>query len=172
MLLDKLRGGTRQTLGRSKAVARQILAHPELLPELLEAFATQDRVLISRAADALEAIGAGRPALLLPHKQFILTLLTQFDFWEVREHVCLMLPRLRLTSDERLQAFDTVREWLGDRSSIVRTFALQTMWDLGSEDASLREEAIAHLQQALVHGTPAMKARARILLGLKRGPRS
>jgi hypothetical protein len=169
MLLDRLRGGTRQSLGESKAVARHILAHPELLPELLPAFETNDRVLISRAVDALEAVCNARPQLLQPYKSFILTLLGQFDFWEVREHVCLMLPQLRLTRDERLEAFEMVRQWLGDRSSIVRTFALQTMYDLAHQDPALMDEAELELEKALRNGTPAMRARARTLLGVKRG---
>jgi len=168
MLLDRLRGGTRQTLGESKAVAREVVERPELLPELLAAFETDDRVLISRAADALEIVGAERPELIEPYKGFVLTLLTQFDYWEVRGHVCLMLPRLRLTAGERWEAFEIVRGWMGDKSSIVRTFAMQTMWDLGKEDEVLREEAVSYLEQALVKGTAAMKARARRLLGVRR----
>lgn len=164
MLLDRLRGGTRKTLGNSKAVAKEILAHPELLPELLTAFETQDRVLISRAADALEAVASANPKLIQPYKPLILTLLMQFDQWEVRAHVCLMLPLLKLTHAERQQAFDTMRPWLSDKSSIVRTFALQTMYDLAQHDPSLLDEALLHLQHALAKGTPAMRARARMIL--------
>lgn len=164
MLLDRLRGGTRQSLGQSKAVARDILARPELLPDLLAAFESNDRVLISRAIDAFEAVAAANPFLIHPYKDFILTRLTQFDHWEVREHVCLLLPRLRLSSRERLQAFETVRGWLADKSSIVRTFALQAMTEMARQDPSLMDEAIEHLEAAHANGTPAMKARARNLL--------
>lgn len=167
MLLDRLRGGTRQSLGNSKAVARQVLAHPELLPELLEAFESQDRVLISRAVDALEIVASSQPRLVHPYKHLVLDLLARFEYWEVREHVCLMLPLLPLTAEERRHAFDIVRQWLSSKSSIVRTFSLQTMYDLAQADPSLLDEAIEHLENALSHGTPAMRARARILLGVK-----
>ncbi|MFN7936694.1 MAG: hypothetical protein U0R19_25455 [Bryobacteraceae bacterium] len=168
MLLDRLRGGTRQTLGNSKAVARLVLAHPELLPELLEAFESQDRVLISRAVDALEIVASSQPSLIYPYKRLVLDLLARFEYWEVREHVCLMLPLLPLNAEERREAFDMVRQWLSSRSSIVRTFSLQTMYDLAQADPSLLDEATLHLEHALSNGTPAMRARARILLGVQR----
>jgi hypothetical protein len=163
-LLDELRGGTRKTLGRSKAVAQRILADPSLLDELLEAFESNDKVLLSRAADCLEAVAAARPELVQPHKALILGWLTQFEQWEVREHTCLLISHLRLTGAERREMFDTVRGWLSDKSSIVRTFSMQTMFDLSRQDASLAEDVADVLEQALVHGTPAMKARARNLL--------
>lgn len=172
MLLNRLRGGTRQSLGNSKAVAKRVLAHPELLPELLEAFDSQDRVLISRAADALEIVASAQPHLIHPYKRFVLDMLARFEYWEVREHVCLMLPLLPLTAEERREAFETVGQWLCSKSSIVRTFSLQTMYDLAQMDSSLLDEAMLHLEHALTHGTPAMRARARILLGVKRPSRA
>jgi hypothetical protein len=54
--------------------------------------------------------------------------------------------------------------YLEDRSSIVRTFALQGLADLVREEPSLRPRVVEILREAARNGTPAMKARSRKLL--------
>ncbi len=136
------------------------LAEP--LEKCLLGMRTGQRGVFDLAPD--QALGLPNPQLIQPYKPLILTLLMLSDQWEVRAHVCLMLPLLQLTQAERQQAFDTMRQWLADKSSIVRTFALQTMYDLAQHDHSLLDEALLHLQHALAKGTPAMRARARLIL--------
>jgi hypothetical protein len=54
--------------------------------------------------------------------------------------------------------------YLEDRSSIVKTFAMQGLADLSQNDADLRSRVRQLLEEAVRSGTPAMKARARQLL--------
>jgi hypothetical protein len=58
----------------------------------------------------------------------------------------------------------SLRRYLDDRSSIVKTFALQALFDLTRVDPSLRESTRALLEGAVSTGTAAMKARSRKLL--------
>jgi len=59
---------------------------------------------------------------------------------------------------------------LEDRSSIVKTFALQGLADLAQNDSVIRPGVIETLREATRSGTPAMKARSRkLLLRLERG---
>jgi hypothetical protein len=51
-----------------------------------------------------------------------------------------------------------------DRSSIVKTFALQGLADLAAQDHNIRPSVTETLRQAARNGTPAMKARSRRLL--------
>jgi hypothetical protein len=54
--------------------------------------------------------------------------------------------------------------YLDDRSSIVKTFALQALTDLSQNDDALRAKVKQLLEAAVHSGTPAMRARARNLL--------
>jgi hypothetical protein len=57
-----------------------------------------------------------------------------------------------------------MKSYLKDRSSIVKTYALQGLADLGQHDARLQPEVIELLRESVRSGTPAMKARSRKLL--------
>jgi hypothetical protein len=75
-----------------------------------------------------------------------------------------MVPRLALNATERQQAAAFLNTYLEDRSSIVRTFALQGLADLAEEDAGMRARVVEILREAARGGTPAMRARSRKLL--------
>jgi hypothetical protein len=57
-----------------------------------------------------------------------------------------------------------LKSYLEDRSSIVKTLALQGLAELAQDDAGIRFEVVEILHEATRSGTPAMKARARKLL--------
>jgi hypothetical protein len=86
------------------------------------------------------------------------------DQQEVRWHAALMIPRLKLTVKERSVAVDILFDYLGDRSSIVKTFAMQGLATLASTDPPLRAKVLPLLQELTEVGTPAMRARGRKLL--------
>ena len=119
---------------------------------------------MAHAADCLEKVAAANPKLIQPYKDAILRVLSRIGQWPVRSRVCLMLPRLKLSSTERREAFETVRTYLDDESSIVRTFAMQAMFDLSEKDELLRDAAMAVIERAVKSGSPAMRARARHLI--------
>ena len=52
-----------------------------------------------------------------------------------------MVPRLRLSGQEKARAAAAFERYLEDRSSMVKTLALQGLADLGRQDARLRELA-------------------------------
>jgi hypothetical protein len=94
----------------------------------------------------------------------LLGLLSEAEQIELRWHLALMVPRLELSVRERERAAATLQRYLEDRSSIVRTFAMQGLADLARDDASLQATAKRILEEGLRTGTAAMKARARKLL--------
>jgi len=69
-----------------------------------------------------------------------------------------------LNSKERQRAISLLNSYMQDRSSIVKTFALQGLADLAYDNASIRSTVIEILREATRSGTPAMKARGRKLL--------
>jgi hypothetical protein len=163
-LADQLRGGDRRSIGKSNHVAKLVLSDPKEFPELFECLWHEDPVVRMRAADAAEKITITRPELLSPHKQELLGLLDEAEQIELRWHLALMVPRLSLSGPERARAAAALQRYLQDRSSIVKTFALQGLADLARQDTRLRETAKRILEESLRTGTAAMKARARKLL--------
>jgi hypothetical protein len=117
-----------------------------------------------RAADAAEKVSAKKPRLLDRHKAELLGLLAEADQIELRWHLALMIPRLPLTAPERRRAARTFERYLEDRSSIVKTCALEGLADLARTGAALCPDVKQLLDNARRRGTPAMKARARKLL--------
>jgi hypothetical protein len=83
---------------------------------------------------------------------------------ELRWHLAAMVPRLLLNTKQRNLVTSLLVGYLEDRSSIVKTFALQGLADLAQDDPSIRPGLIEILRQATRTGTPAMKARSRKLL--------
>jgi hypothetical protein len=80
--------------------------------------------------------------------------------------VAQMLPRLRLTARERDDATAILFDYLEDKSSIVRTFAMQALGELAMQDRRLRSGVIPLLERLTEGGTPAMRSRGRELLKL------
>lgn len=102
--------------------------------------------------------------LLDPYKKELLGLLAESQQQEMRWHLAVMVPRLTLNARERQAAVSSLNSYLQDRSSIVKTFALQGLADLAQNEPSLRSKVLEILREATRNGTPAMKARSRKLL--------
>ena len=117
-----------------------------------------------RAADAAEKVTRKNPQLLQPFKKELLGLMADAGQQELRWHLAVMIPRLPLTSWERQRATSLLNSYLEDRSSIVKTFALQGLADLAQVDPSLQFRVVEILREVTRNGTPAMKARSRRLL--------
>jgi len=168
-LVALLKGGNRRSIGLSNDAAKLVLRHPRHFCELIECLWSENPVLRMRAADAAEKVSARKPRLLDRYKVQLLGLLAETEQIDLRWHLALMVPRLRLTAPERQRATAALLRYLKDRSSIVKTFALQGLADLARNDANLRGKVKYLLEEATQSGTPAMRARARMLLKRHQG---
>jgi hypothetical protein len=170
-ILTLLRGGDRREIGRSDEVAAIVSKKPALFPKLFRGLWSEDRLVRMRAADAIEKITRTSHDLLQPYKKELLGLMAESDEQEVRWHLAVMVPRVRLTPKERQLAVSLLNTYLEDRSSIVKTFALQGLADLAVRDESIRPQIIELLRESERNGTPAMRARSRkLLVKLERNP--
>jgi len=163
-IADMLRGGDRRSIGKSNQIAKLVLSEPKRFSALMQCLWDKDPIVRMRAADAAEKVTVVQPELLNPHKQELLGLLSEAEQIELRWHLAAIVPRLALNRPERERAVVALQRYLEDRSSIVKTFALQGLADLARQDACVRELARKILEESLRTGTAAMKARARRLL--------
>jgi HEAT repeat protein len=163
-ILQLLRGGDRRAIGRADQVAAAVTRNPKLFPDLIAGLWSEDRLVRMRAADAAEKVTRNNRELLRFYKKELLGLMAETEEQELRWHLAVMVPRLALNGKERKLAISLLNGYLEDRSSIVRTFALQGLADLAEGDSKIRPGAIEILREATRSGTAAMKARGRKLL--------
>ena len=169
-VLRLLEGGDRRTIGRADQVAAIVAKSLRLFPKLIAGLWSADPLIRMRAADAAEKVTRKHPELLTPFKKELLGLMTEATEQELRWHLAAMVPRLPLNAAERQLAISSLNGYLEDRSSIVKTFALQGLADLARGDPAIQPTVVEILRDATRNGTPAMKARSRkLLLRLERG---
>jgi hypothetical protein len=163
-----LAGGPRLGVGRVREVVELVLAQPRKTAQLVECLWDADPGVVSRAADALEKASHRRPELLAPWlapwKDALLNLLVEATQIKLRWNLALMVPRLTLAKAEIRRAASTLQTYLEDRSSIVKTCAMQGLAELTRQDPSLLPEVLDLVRILARAGTPAMRARGRILL--------
>jgi hypothetical protein len=168
---SQLAGGARRSLGRTNSVVAEFLAKgPAALknfPLLIACISEDiedDPVVRMRASDAVEKISRQRPEWLAPHKLALLGIAGGSDQIEVRWHMAQILPRLALTPRERIVAIDILFDYLEDRSSIVKTHAMQSLADFVATDRNLKSKILPLLAELTEIGTAAVRARGRKLL--------
>ncbi len=141
-----------------------VLKNPRLFGTLFSGLFADDPVLCMRSADATEKVTAVHPELLAPYKASLLKSLAKVEQSEVRWHVAPMLARLPLSKSEQAAVIDVLISYMNDRSSIVKTMAMQALYDLAARYEALRPVALLHIKELNIIGTPAMKARGKKLL--------
>jgi hypothetical protein len=163
-MLSLLPRGDRRSIGRSDQVAAMVCSNAKLFPELMAGLWSADPLLRMRAADAAEKVTRQQPELLQPYKKELLGLMTQAEEQELRWHLAVLIPRLPLNAKELQTAMAALNRYLLDRSSIVKTFALQGLADIARDAPEMRLQVTEIVRGAARNGTPAMKGRSRKLL--------
>jgi hypothetical protein len=154
--------------GRVLEITQLIVRQPRRAERLIEFLWDDDPGVASRAADVLERVSAHpSPALmriLNQYKEALLGLLPDARFIKLRWNLAFVLPRLALTLPEARRAAATLYTFLDDRSSIVKTGALQGLADLTRHDPDSLPAVLDLLRIQGRSGTPAMRARSRHLI--------
>jgi len=163
-LLKRLSGGDRRSIGNSIEVAADVLANPKLFPDLFGGMLEDDPIIRMRSADAVEKVTVHNPILLKPLRKTLLTKVALIDQQEIRWHCAQLFSRVDWTRPERTRIVAILQDYLKDKSSIVRTFAMAALGDIAMKDAKLRKPIVKQLTELTETGTPAMKARGKKLL--------
>jgi len=154
--------------GRVCEVVEWIADKPRRLPALIELMWDDDAGVAGRASDVLERITRDpSPAVrraVEGYKEEIIGLLSDARFAKLRWNLALTIPRLTLAVPECRRVAAVLGTWLDDPSSIVKTTALHAMADLTRQNPESLPEVLDMLRMAGRSGTPAMRARSRILL--------
>ncbi len=161
MFYDLLKEGDRKEVARASEVAAQILDTPPLIDTLLDCLCTGDETVRAHAAHALMQVGRQQAHILYPVHSRLLTEIALIQQWEVQEQLMKVLPLID-TSDQVVQL---AKQNLFHKSAIVRTCALQALFDLAQRIPNRFNEVIHILQEYQnVHAPKSLQARARKLL--------
>jgi hypothetical protein len=161
---ELLDSGDRRSIGRADEVAEFVRRTPSKAPRLVDCLWDENRIVVARAANALEKASRGMPAMLQRHNAALLGLMAEAEQKELRWQLALMVPRLQLKPSECARVAAILKAWLEDSSSIVKTFAMQGLADLIPQSPSLKSDVVEILRALSRSGTPAMRARGRILV--------
>ena len=156
--------GRRMDPGCAREVADMLLKQPRLTRHVVALLWDDDSGVANRAADALERASHAQPPLLAPWKDALLGRMADAAENKLRWNLAFMIARNKLTLADTERAAATLRSWLDDKSSIVKTSAMHGLADLTRWNPALLPDVLDMLRILSRSGTPAMRARGRILL--------
>jgi hypothetical protein len=128
-----------------------------------------DKAVVERAARTLKKISERDAGALYAWRKTLLKEAFRAVDVRVQWNLSIVLGRLPLKGADKALAVELMFERLRDGSGLNRTMAMQALMDLSEGDAGLRARVLPLVRESLEGGTPAMRARARKLLGAKRG---
>jgi len=157
-----LLGRDLRSIARSGDVVRAV-ENQEDFDALFNLLLHHERLLVMRAADAIEKITVTRPAYLSVHKQQLLSLLKSAVHKELKWHLALLIARIDLTPAELKEVWDMLSYWVHNpnESKIARVNALQGLYELQSKHPHLKgafRQIMDVIQQVRI---PSLQARIR-----------
>jgi hypothetical protein len=149
-------------LARAQQAAAQIIARPDLVQLLVQALLSKDEALRMRASDTARRVTEKQPALLEPHAETLIGLLSESsgDNWRTRAHLGLIVARVAHSTSQRLRAAGLLMPLYYDPSNVVRCTAIEGLGLLAQREPSLRSQFEPLAEGALASGTCAMQNRA------------
>lgn len=159
-----LLGKDRRSVARMNEVVRSV-QDQETFDELFGLLLHHERLLVIRAADAIEKIVSKKREFLFPHKDQLLTLFRGAVHQSLKWHLALLVPRLELDPDQVKEVWGILSYWAQNPNErkIVRVNSLQGLFDL-SHRYSGYSDAFGHTLQALEHERiPSLQARIKKL---------
>jgi len=159
-----LLGKDLRSIARSNEVVHSV-SDQESFDELFNLLLHHERLLVMRAADAIEKITLTNKTFLAPHKKQLLVLLKSAMHKELKWHIALLLPRLQLNPDERREVWGVLSYWAlnPNESKIARVNSLQGLHELSYRYPEFKE-SFEHTLHALEHEQiPSLKARIKKL---------
>jgi hypothetical protein len=161
---EMLAPGNRLDAGRACEVATLLLKDPRKTGQVVQSLWDEEAGVANRSADALERASSRRPQILAKWKDALLDRMLDAKENKLRWNLALTITRMPLTEVETTRAEEVLRSWLEDKSSIVKTSAMHGLAGLTRWNPSMLPEVLDILRILSRSGTPAMRARGRILL--------
>jgi len=159
-----LLGKDLRSISRAEEVVR-IVEGQQSFDDLFKLLLHHERLLVMRAADAIEKITETRGEFLRPHKAQLLSLLKSALHKELKWHLALLITRVELSTEELREVWAILRYWTQNpnESKIVRVHALQGLFDLAHLHTHLKEAFREILHTVEHEQIPSLQARIKKL---------
>jgi len=160
--LEKLSGGDLRSIGNVDFIVDEIQSQNDF-DELFACLSSDDRLIVMRAADAVEKITIKHIDYLGSHKEEVLAFCKHADSIEFKWHLALLLPRLSLSENEYACVFHTLSSWLLDskESKIVRVNSMQALYEFSKQDLIAKEKLDNMMNEVEKENLPSLLARIR-----------
>ena len=157
-----LAGGDLRSIGKSQAAIANVRNQNDF-DGLFEYLFHGERLIVMRAADAIEKITRRHPQYLFKHKKKIMTLCRNARDKELKWHLALMVVRLPLTGKDFLVVWDTLTAWATDKTNprIVRVNAIQGLFEMTLRQRALEKDLSLTLLELEPENIPSINARIR-----------
>lgn len=163
MQLEKILAvGDLRSIGKSNSVVAVIQTQNDF-DDLFKYLFHKNRLVVMRAADAIEKITINTPQYMAKHKKNIFELCDTAKNKELKWHLALLLPRLRLDNKELDTAWSILTKWAKDKknSRIVRVNSIQGLFELLSLNCDLVRDFKLTLIEVEKENVPSINARIR-----------
>ncbi len=133
--------------------------------ELFQYLFSKDRLLVMRAADAIEKVTVNKPELLAKHKSEIIQFLKTEKNKEFKWHLALLMTRLDLSQTEFVEVWNKLFEWAVDKkeSKIVRVNSFQSLFELAKINKEFENELNLLVSKIRSENIPSLNARLKKL---------
>lgn len=155
-----LTGGDLRSLGKASAVVKATQNQSDF-DQLFLCMLLTDRLVVMRAADAIEKITTHHPEYLAAHQQEVLMLCHKDSHKELKWHLAQLLPRLPLSAKEFKESWALLSAWARDKSNsrIVRVNAVQSLADLVAQKRGSASELSLLIAEIEKENIPSLNAR-------------
>ena len=161
---QQLSGKDLRSIGSSDLVAAQVNSQDDF-DELFACLFVPDRLVVMRAADAVEKVTTAHPEYLNKHKEQVLKLCTAANHKELKWHLALLVSRLELEPGEYDAVWKMLFEWTAgkEESKIVRVNALQSLFELLMKNPALTPAFLQRMAEMETENIPSINARIRLI---------
>jgi hypothetical protein len=159
-----LEGGDLRSIGKVGALISRIKSQEDF-DLLMNELHSGERIVVMRAADAIEKITINHKEFLQAHKQALFRLADSAVNKELKWHLALLILRLKLNSTETGKAWGILKQWASDKkeSRIVRVNALQGLYELARNSPSLNNNLNRIIKKLENENIPSVSARIKKL---------
>jgi hypothetical protein len=161
---EMLSGGELRSIRQSGVVVSKITTQNDF-DELIHFLFHNNRLIVMRAADAIEKVTIKSPQYLYKHQVEIFELCNTVKEKELKWHLALLLPRLNLSEREFGTAWHTLSKWAFDKtnSRLVRVNAVRALSQLLLQKNELIDEFKLTLREVEKENIPSINSRIRLI---------
>jgi len=161
---EKLGGGDLRSIGKANQIVDEVSNQGDF-DALFNHLYDNDRLVVMRAADAIEKVTLSHPEYLLSHKDKVISFCLQATNIEFKWHLALLVSRLPLSPEEEKNMFELLKQWAGNpkESKIVRVNAIQSLFTLSERNNALKSELLSLVELLEAENVPSICARLRKL---------